>query len=60
VILALRTSDGVEVDAALRPPFDGPLNWALEHNLAVLDADDRIRLTTRGRMLSNELFRRLI
>ncbi len=60
VILALRTADGLEVDAALQPPFDGPLNWALAEGLAMLDPDDRIRLTTRGRLLSNELFSRLI
>ena len=34
------------LDAGLLEPFDGP--------------DHRVRLTTRGRLLSNELFARLV
>jgi hypothetical protein len=34
--------------------------WALAAELLVVNASDRIVLTTRGRLLSNELFRRLV
>jgi oxygen-independent coproporphyrinogen-3 oxidase len=57
-ILALRTSSGLPQTAALRPPFEGAVRWALDHGLLELEPP-RVRLTTRGRLLSNELFERL-
>jgi oxygen-independent coproporphyrinogen-3 oxidase len=57
-ILALRTSGGLPAAAATGPPFERPLRWALEQGLLELDPP-RVRLTTRGRLLSNELFARL-
>ncbi|NJD29105.1 MAG: coproporphyrinogen III oxidase family protein [Chloroflexi bacterium] len=58
IILALRTSDGLLHSVASRPPFEGPIRWALNHGLLELEPP-RLRLTTRGRLLSNELFARL-
>ncbi|MFI5225397.1 MAG: coproporphyrinogen-III oxidase family protein [Candidatus Limnocylindrales bacterium] len=60
VILGLRTDGGVAAAAAASEPFAGPLRWALAAELVSHDADDRLRLTTRGRLLSNELFARLV
>ena len=64
-MLALRTSTGLPaeaVDAAEEPAGsrvgDG-LRWALDHAL-VEKVDDRVVLTRRGRLLSNEVFGRLI
>jgi oxygen-independent coproporphyrinogen III oxidase len=53
-ILGLRTADGVASDAiATVAP------WALDAGL-IQATDDRYILTTRGRLLSNELFARLV
>ena len=59
VILALRTADGVALEAATVPPLAGAVDWALETGLLERDLS-RLRLTTRGRLLSNELFARLV
>jgi oxygen-independent coproporphyrinogen-3 oxidase len=59
VILALRTADGVALEAATVPPLAGAIDWALETGLLERDLL-RLRLTTRGRLLSNELFARLV
>jgi oxygen-independent coproporphyrinogen-3 oxidase len=59
MILALRTDRGLPTDEAASPPLAGVMRWATEAGL--LEAvDDRIVLTTRGRLLSNELFARLV
>ncbi|MFL5714412.1 MAG: radical SAM family heme chaperone HemW [Chloroflexota bacterium] len=60
VILGLRTDRGVPLDAAHEPPLDDAFGWALAAELVDVTADDRVVLTTRGRLLSNELFSRLI
>ena len=52
--------DGVIAATASTEPFAEPLRWALAAELISHDADDRLRLTTRGRLLSNELFARLV
>jgi hypothetical protein len=44
----------------LEPPLDGIFGWALAAELLTIDDADRIVLTTRGRLLSNELFARLV
>jgi len=36
------------------------LRWALDASLLRIDDDRRARLTTRGRLLSNEIFARLV
>jgi oxygen-independent coproporphyrinogen-3 oxidase len=60
VILGLRTSRGIPAAAMLEPPLDQHFGWALAAELVDLTPDDRIILTTRGRLLSNELFARLV
>jgi hypothetical protein len=60
VILALRTDRGVARAAASVPPLSGAYDWAAANALLELTADDRVVLTTRGRLLSNELFSRLV
>jgi oxygen-independent coproporphyrinogen-3 oxidase len=63
VILGLRLDTGLPQADAEAGPLGGHLAWGLEAGLLEsVEADDgpRIRLTTRGRLLSNELFRRLV
>ena len=59
-ILGLRTDRGLAARAADAPPFRAALAWALEEDLIVSAAESRLVLTTRGRLLSNELFERLL
>ncbi|MEO8228532.1 MAG: radical SAM family heme chaperone HemW [Chloroflexota bacterium] len=60
IILGLRLDAGVPLIAFLEPPFDAALAWADESGLVEQTADGRVRLTTNGRLLSNELFARLV
>lgn len=60
VILGLRTDRGVPLAAAHEPPLDDAFGWALAAELLEVTAGDRVVLTTRGRLLSNELFSRLV
>jgi oxygen-independent coproporphyrinogen-3 oxidase len=60
LVLALRTDIGVERAAGEMPPLSDSLGWALSAELVQPTADGRIVLTTRGRLLSNELFARLV
>ena len=60
VILGLRTDRGVPLAAAHEPPFADAFGWALAAELIEVSEDERIVLTTRGRLLSNELFLRLV
>jgi oxygen-independent coproporphyrinogen-3 oxidase len=60
VILGLRTDRGVPIDAAHEPPLADSFGWALAAELVDVTPDDRVVLTTRGRLLSNELFSRLV
>ena len=60
VILGLRTDRGIPVEAAHEPPLDDSFGWAISAELVDVTEDDRIVLTTRGRLLSNELFSRLV
>lgn len=58
LILGLRLAEGVaddDVDATRRPT----INWAIQAGLLERDAG-RLRLTQRGRLLSNEVFARLL
>ncbi len=62
-ILGLRMEAGLPYRLALEPPLGEQLGWALAAELVEAVGDDeerRIRLTTRGRLLSNELFARLV
>jgi putative oxygen-independent coproporphyrinogen III oxidase len=60
VILGLRTDRGVPLAAASEAPLVDAFGWALAAELLDVTADDRVVLTTRGRLLSNELFSRLV
>jgi oxygen-independent coproporphyrinogen-3 oxidase len=60
VILGLRTSHGVPAAAMHEPPLADHFGWALAAELIDITPDERIILTTRGRLLANELFARLV
>jgi oxygen-independent coproporphyrinogen III oxidase len=63
VILALRLDRGVPETWSEEQPLAAARAWAEESGLlelAVLDGEPRLRLTLRGRLLSNELFQRLV
>jgi oxygen-independent coproporphyrinogen III oxidase len=63
VILALRLDRGLAESEAGRPPLSAVGDWAESAGLlerAEIDGESRLRLTTRGRLLSNELFARLV
>jgi putative oxygen-independent coproporphyrinogen III oxidase len=60
VILGLRLREGVARAGLLEDPEAGPaLAWAVGEGLAEI-IDERLRLTSRGRGLSNEVFVRLL
>ncbi len=58
LILGLRTAHGISRELALTRPED--VTWALEAGLVEETPERRVRLTLRGRLLSNELFTRLV
>jgi oxygen-independent coproporphyrinogen-3 oxidase len=60
VILGLRLDRGVPASHLEGGDFAEPLRWALEHGLVARISASRIALTIRGRLLSNELFARLV
>lgn len=60
VILGLRLDTGVLLATAHEPPLADAFGWALAAGLLTVTPKDRIVLTTRGRLLSNELFSRLV
>ena len=59
LILGLRTDRGVPVEAAAARRSNAVAAWATETGL-LERRDDRLVLTTEGRLLSNELFARLV
>ena len=60
MILALRTDRGVPSAAAATPSYAAAFDWAARNGLVSTTEEDRTVLTTRGRLLSNELFSRLV
>lgn len=58
-MLALRTSAGLPLEALDRPSVAAALAWGIETHL-LAPSGPRLRLTRRGRLLSNELFTRLV
>lgn len=60
VVLGLRTDRGLPRSAATEGPLASVFGWALAAELLTIDDADRIVLTTRGRLLSNEIFVRLV
>ncbi|MGD0018411.1 MAG: radical SAM family heme chaperone HemW [Candidatus Limnocylindrales bacterium] len=62
-ILALRLDRGVPVAWSEEPAFTDAFAWARSSELleaVELDGEARLRLSLRGRLLSNELFARLV
>jgi putative oxygen-independent coproporphyrinogen III oxidase len=59
-ITALRTSRGLPASALADPAIGDALGWALDMRLLARTASDRLVLSVAGRLLSNELFARLI
>lgn len=59
-ILALRLDTGVSVADAASGPLAPHLAWARGAGLLAPVGEGRIALTTRGRLLSNELFLKLV
>ncbi len=59
-ILGLRLRDGIELDVGSRPEIVAALGWARGHDLLEDVAGGGIRLSLRGRLLSNELFARIV
>ncbi len=60
VILGLRTDDGVAAATVEVPRFREAMAWATANSLVTRTGDGRLVLTTRGRLLSNEIFARLV
>ena len=60
LILGLRTDRGIGSEAIPVEPLASVFGWALANELVALGPDGRVRLTTRGRLLSNEIFARLV
>ncbi len=60
IILGLRLDTGIPLAASQEPPLADVFGWALAAELLDVTTDDRVVLTTRGRLLSNELFARLV
>ena len=60
LILGLRLDTGVPLATAQEPPLDAAFDWARNTRILDVTPDDRVVLTTRGRLLSNELFARLV
>ena len=60
VILGLRLARGIPAHAADQPPLAAHVAWATEAGLLETAPGDRLALTTRGRLLSNEFFSRLV
>ncbi len=58
-MLALRTSDGLPRTSVDDPGLSETLRWALDGGL-LEEAGGRLLLTLRGRLLSNEVFARLV
>lgn len=61
-ILALRLATGIEPEgrAVRGSELRAALAWGRDNGLTSADAEGRWRLTLRGRLLSNELFARLV
>jgi oxygen-independent coproporphyrinogen-3 oxidase len=59
-ILSLRLDRGVDAATAARAPLAPHLDWAITGGLLAPIGEGRFALTTRGRLLSNELFARLV
>jgi oxygen-independent coproporphyrinogen-3 oxidase len=60
IVLALRTDRGVTLEEAAEPPLAGVHRWGVDTGLLDVTPEGRLVLTTRGRLLGNELFSQLV
>ena len=60
MILGLRMDRGLPLSDADEAPMSESFGWALAMGLLEVTGEGRMVLTTRGRLLSNELFARLV
>ena len=60
VILGLRLSLGIPASAGERAPLAEHVTWALDAGILERASGSRLILTTHGRLVSNELFSRLV
>ena len=62
LVLALRMARGVDRAGACDEGFGDAIAWGEAHGLLRLHPEDssRVQLTMRGRLLSNELFARIV
>ncbi len=60
VILGLRLGQGIPGSWGELAPLASHVEWARDAGLLADAPEDRLALTTRGRLLSNELFARLV
>lgn len=60
LILGLRTDRGIERAVTDDPRYRDALAWAAATDLVEVDGRGRVVLTTRGRLMSNELFVQLV
>lgn len=60
VVLGLRLDAGIPLAWTQEAPLADAFVWALAAELLEVTDEGRVRLTTRGRLLSNELFARLV
>jgi len=62
LVLSLRMSTGALRDDVIRGGYGEALSWGESHGLLSAHPDDsaRVQLTLRGRLLSNELFSRIL
>jgi putative oxygen-independent coproporphyrinogen III oxidase len=59
-ILRLRTVEGLPSSMVVDSPIGSALAWGRAHGIVESESDRRVRLTLRGRLLSNELFERAL
>jgi len=59
-VLGLRLREGIDLGLARHPAVRPALEWASTHGLVEPAPGERIRLTLSGRLVSNELFARLV
>jgi len=62
LVLSLRMATGVDREAAASAGFAEVLDWGEANGLLLPHPEDaaRVQLTVRGRLLSNELFSRIV
>ena len=62
IVLSLRMSTGVDREAVVVAGFAEVLEWGETNGLLLPHPEDdaRVHLTMRGRLLSNELFSRIV